>query len=108
MRIDDNFTASSDLRGLQHVDRTPEAQLDETRRTGRGGSRDGDTASISSLGAELSRAWAKDAPEEIQRVAAAQRAYESGQMTASAEETAESLISAALTDGLSLGERGLF
>ena len=108
MRLDDNFTASSDLRGLQHVDRTPEAQLDQTRRSGRGGGRDGDTASISSLGAELSRAWAEDAPAEIERLAATQRAYESGQLAASGEETAEGLITAALTDALSFGERGLF
>ena len=96
MRVDDNFTASSDLRSLQ-VERSPETQLERQNQQSKQ-ERTGDSVSLSSVGTEISRALAGDSPQEISRVERAQEAVAAGSLNVSSEELADSLIDSALTE----------
>lgn len=94
MRVDDSFSASSDLRSLQ-IERTPETQTGPPSRSGRL-DRTGDSASLSALGADISRALAEDSPQEITRVERAQEAVAAGGLNDSSSEIADALIDDAL------------
>lgn len=96
MRIDDTFSASTDLRSLQ-VERSPQAEVQGTRpqRTEQAG---GDSASLSAIGVEVSRALAGESQESVARVERAQKAYEAGDSFGSAEEVAGALIASALDE----------
>lgn len=94
MRVDDSFSASSDLRSLQ-VERSPETQPERQARSGRL-DRGGDAVDLSALSADISRALAGDSPQEIARVERTQEAVASGAFSVPAGEVADSLIDDAL------------
>ena len=96
MRIDDTFSASTDLRSLQ-VERSPQAEVQgaRPRRTEQAG---GDSASLSAIGIELSRALAGESPESVARVERAQKAYEAGDSFGPSGEVADALIASALEE----------
>ena len=96
MRVDDNFNASSDLRSLQ-VERTAEAPQNRQSRPANL-DRTGDSAGLSALGVEVSRALAGDSPQEIARVERTQEAVAAGNFQEPAGEIADALIDSALSD----------
>ena len=96
MRVDDAFTPSSDLRSLQ-VERSPQTDAQEARRSRGAEDRTGDSVSLSAIGVELSRALAGDSPERIAEVERAQQAYETGTLNEPAGEVADALIADALS-----------
>ncbi len=98
MRVDDNFTSSTDLRSLQ-VERSPETQPERKNRSS-GAERTGDSANLSALGVEISRALATDSPSEISRVERTQEAVAANNFSVPAGEVADSLIDSALTETL--------
>lgn len=96
MRVDDTFSASTDLRSLQ-VERSPQTEVQGTRAP-KTGDRTGDSAALSSVGVELSRALAGESPERTAQVEKAQKAYEAGDFSVPAGETADALITSALAE----------
>lgn len=96
MRIDDTSTASADLRSLQ-IDRTSETGVEQPQKS-RGARDTGDSANVSPLGLEISRAIGEDGPAELRRVAEAQGAHEAGLSKEDASSIAESLIGSALDE----------
>ncbi len=96
MKIDDSFSASSDLRSTQ-VGRTPEVQQQQEARQKQTESRD-DSVNLSPLGAELARAIANDPPDVVNRIEQIEQAVNSGTFTVSSEEVAQSLVESALQD----------
>ncbi len=95
MKID-NFTPSTDLQSA-HVDRTQQTELDKSQRASRSTSGK-DTASISPLTQQIAQVLQQDSPEEIERVAEAQKIYRSGGFSAPTAEVADALIQSALDE----------
>jgi len=95
LRIDDSFSASSDLRSLQ-IERTQETSPEQSRRQGAPGRED--SVSLSGLASELARAISEESPEEISRVDRAQQAVAANNFSVPAEETADRILDAAVSD----------
>jgi hypothetical protein len=95
LRIDDSFSASSDLRSLQ-VERTQDTPLEQGRQRAEQGRQD--SVALSGLGAELARGISEESPEEITRVDQARQAVAANNFSAPAEETADRILDAAVAD----------
>jgi len=92
----DNFTPSTDLQST-HVDKAQQAENGRSQRTSR--STNGkDTVSISPLTQQIAQVLQQDSPEEIERVAEAQKIYQSGGFSAPTAEVADALIQSALDE----------
>lgn len=97
MRVDDSFSASSDLRSLQ-IERTQETSLEQGRRSG--APEREDSVSLSSLSTELARGISEESPAEISRVDRAQQAVAANNFSVPAEETADRILDAAVSDAV--------
>ncbi len=97
MKIDDRSQTSNDLRSSS-VSRPVEAREDQRSQTRRP---DGptDRASISALGAQLSRALEHEPPEQVQKVERLQKAVASGTYSAPASQVSRKIVSEALRPG---------
>ena len=95
MKIDDAFLPSGDLRP-QHVSRTPETRIDGRTAERRPESPGTDSASLSSLGVELSRAIEQEAPDVVSRISRLQEAVSNGTYTVPSSQVAGRIVASSL------------
>jgi flagellar biosynthesis anti-sigma factor FlgM len=95
MKIDDNFSPSSDLRS-QLVHRTPDTRTDQPGGPRRPDSTASDSASLSSLGVELSRAIQQEPPELVARIQRLQEAIANGTYSVPSSAVASKIVGASL------------
>jgi len=97
MRIDDNFAASSDLVRSTQLDRTQQV---ENERAGQ--RRDGfaptDTASLSSLSTQVTRALSAESPEQVQTLERLQESVNNGTLNVPSDQVARAVVAASLAE----------
>lgn len=96
MRIDDNFSASGDVRSTQ-VGRSQELPSDPQVRT-RPAEPGSDAVDLSALGSELARALNSDPPDVVNQIDQLREAVNSGTFSAPPEQLAAALIRASLAE----------
>lgn len=94
MKVEDSFTPSNDLRS-QSVARTPEARV-ENRQAERKREPEGDVASLSALGAQISRALEKEPPALTAKISRLQEAITNGTYDVPARQVSAKIVAAAL------------
>jgi flagellar biosynthesis anti-sigma factor FlgM len=97
MKIDDNFSPSSDLRS-QLVHRTPDAGTDQPGVQRRQGTAASDSANLSALSVELARAIDREPPELVARIQRLQEAIANGTYSVPNSAVAAKIVSASLGD----------
>ena len=98
MRVEDTFSASTDIRSGQ-VNRTQDPQLEPQQRVKRGGG-GSDAVDVSALGSEIAKQLAVDDPQEITRVEETRQAVLAGNFNVPVLELADSIIDGALSETL--------
>jgi flagellar biosynthesis anti-sigma factor FlgM len=91
MKIDDNFSPSGDLRS-QIVNRTTETHMEGPGIAQRPDSPAEDSASLSNLSVELSRAVEQDPPEVVARIQRLQEAVANGTYAVPSQAVAAKII----------------
>lgn len=96
MKIDDQFSTSSDVRAPS-IGRTQETRPEErtNRRNETAGS---DSAGISSLSVELSRALNREEPQQAARIERLQEAVANGSYSVSSQDVASRIVGAAVKE----------
>ena len=92
MKIDDGFSPSSDLRS-QLVGRTPETRVDGRPQQARKTDNASDSASLSALSVEISRAIEKESPEVVTKIARLQEAVTNGTYSVPSSQISSRIVS---------------
>jgi len=98
MKIDDSFSPSGDLRS-QLVNRTPETPADNRPVERRSETSHSDSASLSALGVELSRAIEQESPETVARIERLQEAINNGTYSVPSSAVASKIVDSSLSGG---------
>ena len=98
MKIDDSFSPSGDLRS-QLVNRTPETPVDSQSVERRSETSHSDSASLSALAVELSRAIEQEPPEIVARIERLQEAINNGTYAVPSPAVASKIVDSSMDGG---------